>query len=209
MIANIPYRNRWLIAGTVLAVLVTLLTLLNRQISPKTERSGTEVLELTYCSEKQVKPCVVSFSLDANGNMLVNILLPDHSFPGFYLKIMHGDGEARYRCQKIAAAPSNAYCIGEELPPGETLRLMLVSARDDVLLAQGDLSIIGLAFPTVEITIPTPIGSPTEELMLAETPMSTEPSVVVLPTPTLLLPPSLMLTQTAYPNPPYPNPLYP
>jgi hypothetical protein len=51
--------------------------------------------------------------------MLVNILLTDLSFPSFYLKIVRGESEAVYECQRIASAPNNASCIGEKMPPGQ------------------------------------------------------------------------------------------
>jgi len=168
-------------------------------------RSGPSgpVSELAYCTEEQVRPCVVSFSTDANDNMLVNFLLPDLSFPDFYLKIMRSEGESLYDCQRIRQAINNAYCVGEKTPPGETLHLQLFSIKDEILLAEGELSVIGLAYPTLEIIIPTAQETPT---------LSTVPVTDVAATETPLSP-FLLPTQTetppSYPNPSYPNPSYP
>ncbi|HAV78739.1 MAG TPA: hypothetical protein DCX53_15425 [Anaerolineae bacterium] len=196
-------RKRLFIAGIVLVTLfalciIGLVTLFGR-LTGTTEEIGQRTLisELTYCSEGQAKPCVVSFGIDADGNMLVNILLTDLSFPSFYLKIVRGESEAVYECQRIASAPNNASCIGEKMPPGEVLHFILVSIKDDTLLAEGNLSIIGLAFPTLEIAISTdtPVG----------TPMPTTTSDFIPSTPTRrFLPTPTRTTTPSYPNPSYP-----
>ncbi|MDX1378444.1 MAG: hypothetical protein R3307_06325 [Anaerolineales bacterium] len=192
-----------ILAAVVIGIFALLLNRFGQQTDSGVEISGTAVSELAYCSEEQVKPCVVSFGLDADNNMLVNILLPDQDYPDFYLQVMRGDVTVSYECQRIAAAPGNVYCIGEKLPPGESLRLMLISSADDVILAEGILSIIGLAFPTLEITTPT--DSPTARPAY---PPPTEASASITATPT---PTSIQLqTRTPAPTKPsYPNTSYP
>jgi hypothetical protein len=160
---------------------------------------------LAYCSDEQVKPCVVSFSTDANDNMLVNILLPDRAFPNFYLKIMRSEGESRYYCRRVDTAPNSAYCAGEKLPPGEILHLTLISVRDEIILAEGDLSIIGLAYPTFEVAVLTLQETPT---ISTESPIQTNEPSTQTPLPLLILP-TPTKTQPSYPNPSYPNPSYP
>ncbi len=186
-------RKQWIITGIIIMVLLAMGFTLwqnNRPDDITETGKSTAVLDLAYCADEQVNPCVVSFSLDADENMLVNFLIPELPFPNFYLKVTRDEGDVSYECQRVASAPNNAYCAGRKLPPGETLHLMLFSVKNDALLAEGDLSIIGLAFPNIEIAIPTPTGAPTE------IPSPTEPSSFVLPTPTQ--------TQSAYPNPSYP-----
>lgn len=173
------------IEGVVLGILFALVFLVlarwyvGRMDQPVETDQDTSISNLAYCNDDQVKPCIVSFGTDVDGNMLVNLLLPDLSFPNFYLKITRGEEEAIYDCQRIVPAPNNAYCIGRKLSPGETLHLMLFSAKGDSLLAQGDLPIIGLAFPTLEIAIPT--DTPTMTPIVTETTTTNE---FVLPTST-------------------------
>jgi hypothetical protein len=186
-------RKQWIITGIIVTVLIAIGFTLWRMYRPDDIAETGEsisILDLAYCAEEQVNPCVVSFSLDSDDNMLVNFLIPDLSFPNFYLKVTRDEGDVSYECQRVESAPNNAYCTGIKLPPGETLHLMLFSVKDDALLAEGDLSIIGLAFPNIEIALPTPTDASTE------TPSPTEPSSFNLPTPTQ--------TQPAYPNPSYP-----
>jgi len=189
------YRRNLMIAAIVLAAVFLLgygliTRSLGRQTNPSGETAGdVSVSELNYCSEEEVRPCVVSFGLDANDNMLVNLLLPEPSFPNFYLTIEYGEKRNSFNCRKVAATKSNAYCIGEKYPPGEVLHLLLVSIEGDMLLAEGDLPIIGLAFPTLAIITQTsaPTGTPEGTEILE--PTSTKPVIatktrIIFPTPT-------------------------
>jgi hypothetical protein len=195
-----------IVEGIILGIVVALgLVFFARWLGGRNEQSAepgsyTPVVGLAYCNDDQVRPCVVSFGIDANDNTLVNFLLPDLSFPNFYLKIVHEGRDAFYECQRIVAAPNNAYCVGEKMPPGESLHLMLFSKRDDVLLAEGDLSIIGLAFPTMGIST----TAPSETMAVTEAPDFTSTVPIGLETPTS----SSTLTSTATP-PTYPNLSYP
>ena len=187
-------------------LVVGIIFLLNNR-SPKMMNAVpiVPVSGLAYCSDEQAKPCVVSFSTDANDNMLVNILLPDRAFPNFYLKIMRSEGESRCYCRRVDAVPNSAYCAGEKLPPGEIFHLALISVRDEIILAEGDLSIIGLAYPTVEVVTPTHPEAPT---ISTESPIQTNEPSTQTPLPLLILP-TPTKTQPSYPNPSYPNPSYP
>ena len=192
-------RKQWIVAGIILVLIVSGIMLLQKSSNGPAEAVQNQpVSSLGYCSEEDNKPCVVSFSVNAQDNMLINFLLPDLSFPVFYLKITRGGVEITYACQRVSTAPNNAYCAGPKLSPGEVLTLKLISTRDETLLAQGDLSIIGLAFPTMGIAVSTPQEAPT--------------MLMVLPTPTalpLFVLPTQTETQPSYPNPSYPNPSYP
>lgn len=196
-------RKQWIIIGIIITVLLVVgyfLLRINRS-DDGAETSESISVDLAYCTEEEVKPCVVSFSLDVDGNMLVNILLPDLTYPGFYLEIMRGEVSVSYSCKRIAATPNNAYCIGEKLPPGESLYLRLISTRDNLLLAQGELSIIGLAFPTLEIAIPTDVPT---ETPIVETSTPTEFPDFIIPTATQSQPPTRTKAPPSYPNPSYP-----
>lgn len=158
---------------------------------------------LGYCSTDQVAPCVVSFSVDTDGQMIVTIRT-DASFPGFYLKIRHSRGENLYPCQHMKGIEDHVFCKGARLPLGETFHFYLVSLQGERTLAQGNFSIIGLALGTPDIfSSPTPGAlSPS----VTATPTSTLPAgpgpVPVTPTGVTPTPPT-----PSYPNPTaYPNP---
>jgi hypothetical protein len=195
-------RKQWIVAGVIAALLVAgLIFLSSNDLSDPVETGqNAPVSGLAYCADEQVRPCVVSFSVDADDNMLVNLLLPASSFPSFYLEIARGGSETVYTCRRNGSAADNAYCTGPKQPPGETLTLRLISSRDETLLAQGDLSIIGLAFPTLGVAVTTPQEeAPAAVLITTITP--TSPSF--LPTRTRPLP---TFPTLSYPNPSYPNP---
>lgn len=192
-------RKQWIIAGIILVLLVIVFLGLPRAGSgtPQETINDAPAAELVYCADEQSRPCVVSFSIDADDNMLVNLLLPtDQSFPSFYLKISRGSSATSYTCRWTDLTAGSAYCTGPKQLPGETLTFQLISAGDEALLAQGDLPIIGLALPTLGIAITTPQESPT---MPIESPAPTASLLLPFPTP----------SQPSYPNPSYPNPSYP
>ena len=204
-------RNRLIAGIAILAILglmgvIGLGLLLNKWTAAQSQLSQrAPVLELTNCNPKDIPPCVVSFGIDSDGNMLVNLLIPDSFSPDFYLKIVRNTGEARYKCQMVENFPTNFYCVGEKLPPGGVLQFMLISSEDGALLAKGDISILGLAFPTLGIELTTLSPTVTEESVLdlfTKTPAPTQP-----------IPKSPSPTKPSYPNPtlsyPNPSPSYP
>lgn len=186
-------RKQWIIAGILVTVLLVGGILLLQFIDsddPQSAVQNAPASSLTYCNDEGTRPCVVSFGVDVDGNMLVNLLLPDRSFPAFYLKVLRGTQELIYECRRVNTAPNSAYCTGPKLPPGETLHLILISTGNEALLAEGDLSIIGLAFPTVDVVTSTPI-TPTAGTLTAQPTQTRTP--VRSPTPTRTAP--------SYPNP--------
>ena len=186
-------RNR-LIAGAAIAAAIIILLIYGliqwRKEQPRVGQ-GSPLAEVAYCSSEGMEPCIVSFSLDSDGNMLVNILTPGASFPAFYLKIVHENGESTYECQKVKEFPKNVYCIGEVMQVGKILQFLIISKRDETLLAEGKFAIIGLALPTPEGQL---------NLTVSPTPEGPLGTVTVTPTQVKSTP------SPSYPNPPYPNP---
>jgi hypothetical protein len=185
-------RNRFIAGLAVLAVLIILVIVglgfrLTRLKNPPQASKRALVSELTYCNSNDNKPCIVSFSLDADNHMLVNILTPDPSYPDFYLKISNAYEEHKYECQPVEGFPTNIYCTGTEMYPGSVLHFVIISSDDERVLAEGSFAIIGLllATPGVEVT---------------GTALATE--ATKFPTPILLEIPTP--THPSYPNPSYP-----
>ena len=198
-------RNR-LIAGAALAVVLIVVFvygLFERRTEQPRANQRAPLSELGYCSSEDVRPCIVSFSLDSDGNMLVNILTPETSFPAFYLKIIHEAGENIYECQKVKKFPENVYCIGEEMRVGEILQFLILSTREDSLLAEGNFAIIGLALPTPEDDLTAVITpTPQDEMTATVSPTEAGPFGTVTAAPTR----PKSTPSPSYPNPPYPNP---
>ena len=182
-------RNR-LIAGVAVAVALIIMLIYGLVQWRKGQARASQrapLSELAYCSSDDIRPCIVSFSLTSDGDMLINILTPEASFPAFYIKIIHEGGESIYACQKVEKFLANVYCIGAIMQIGKVLQFLLISTSDDELLAEGSIAIIGLALPTPEAQL---TASPTQEGALGT---FTPTGVSSTPSP-------------SYPNPPYPNP---
>ena len=121
--------------------------------------------ELKYCGSTPVTPCIVSFSQDADGNMLVSLLTNGAFYPDFYLKITTEETEHIYVCEKTNTFATSVYCTGKLLPVGEVLHFYVISLNGDIVLAQGNFPILGIALagpdvfaPTSTVTVTPPIG---------------------------------------------------
>ena len=177
----------------------------DRQSSQSEVERRFPLQRLSYCSSDPVTPCIVSFSLDSDGDMLVNFLTSGVIYPDFYLKIKQDEEQHIYACQKVNKFATSVYCTGAVLPLGKIFQFSIFSVKEDVLLAEGDFSIIGLAIGTPAIVSITPSQegavSATENVLQTLTPGP------VTSTRTPTLPPSY--PNTSYPNPSHPKQPYP
>jgi hypothetical protein len=179
-------RNRLIVGLVILVVLMILM--ISGSVILLRERNGGQakvghrvpIPSLRYCSSNQVRPCVLSFNLDSDENMWINLLI-DRSSPSFYVKIKYQLGENIYQCRKTQGSATSVSCIGKAIPAGETLQFLLISRSKDTILAEGRFPIIGLALATPE-DAPTPVSKtpstslPTDDLStLTPTPVEAPP----------------------------------
>ena len=176
-------RNRLILGISISIVLVILISglVLWRQSQRGQARVDQRfpLQGLKYCSPSPVTPCVVSFSLDAKGNMLVSFLTDGAFYPDFYLKIKAGKEEHIYVCEKVNTFSTSVYCTGKAMPVGEVLQFFIISLNEDVVLAQGNFPIIGMALAAPgDYLPPTPTNtaSPTDDLIPETTPSPSYPS---------------------------------
>lgn len=147
-------RNR-LIVGSFIVVIVLVLVVSGSVVlyrewkSRQPEIGQREPLpRLGYCAPGQVRPCVISFTLNSDGKMVINIRTDDPSSLDYYIKIKHGEAENIYGCLRAGGFSSSVSCIGDTMPVGEVLQFLVISKKDDRLLAEGQFPIIGLALAT-------------------------------------------------------------
>ena len=156
-------RNRAIAGVILLAILMILMlpgaVLLFREWQSRQARvdQRSPIPSLRYCSSKQVTPCILSFNLTPDGNMLVNLLTNSRSLTNFYLKIRHNQIENVYKCRRVKRFSSSVTCLGKAMPSGEVLEFLIVSINEDIVLAEGSFPIIGLAIATPAFALsPTP-----------------------------------------------------
>jgi hypothetical protein len=173
-------RKRLILGISIIVALLILLAsglALWRQREPGRVDQRFPIQGLKYCSPNPVTPCVVSFSLDADGNMLVNLLTDGAFYPDFYLQIRAGEKEHIYVCEKVNTLATSVYCTGKALPVGEVLQFFIISINGDVVLAQGNFPIIGIALAGPQIFLsPTPIVTLTDIFTPEVTPSPSYPS---------------------------------
>jgi hypothetical protein len=158
-----------LIRGISIAAVLILLSISGLVLFKEREKRQARVDQrvplqgLGYCTSNQITPCVVSFSQDSDKNMLVNLLTEGAFYPDFYLKIKTDEKDHIYVCRKVNTFATSVYCTGKVLPIGEVFQFLIFSLNEDILLAQGNLSIIGMALATPEVFVsptPAPVGTP-------------------------------------------------
>jgi hypothetical protein len=167
-------RNRLILGISVavaLLLIFTALVLFQRWKSRQVHVNERVPLQgLGYCDPNPVTPCVVSFSQDADGNMLVSFLTDGAFYPDFYLTIKTGENEHIYVCDKVNRFATSVYCTGKTLPVGVTYQFLIYSLKEEILLAQGNFPIIGLGLITpVVLAPPTPTSTATIAVLPTET----------------------------------------
>lgn len=155
------------------------------------------VSSLGYCNSDSIKPCIVSFSVDGDGNMLINIITPTWYYPAFYLTISNDSIKNTYECHKVTGFPTNLYCTGAQMYPGEAFQFNLIAIKEVRVLAEGKIAIIGLLLPDPEVEA------------LATVPPATEAPATEAPLLLNILPPVTTVPGQTQPGPSYPNPSYP
>jgi len=176
--------------GLVALLIAGVVYLLVRLKNQPQARQRTLISELVYCNSHDLRPCIVSFSVDADGNMVVNLLIPASNYPDFYLTISNSDVTNRYECQQVEDFPTNVYCTGVEMNLGEPLQFNIIALEGETILAEGNFAIIGLL-------LPNPAEEATTTALVTESPT---PFLLDFPTPS----PTLRVTATRTPS--YPNP---
>jgi hypothetical protein len=194
-------NQKRLIVGVVIFIALVLCVCASVSIGVQWWRKGHQpsnskrmlILNLPYCGTNGDKPCIESFSVDADGKMLVSLLTPTSTYPDFYLTIGNGTITNKYECQKVEDFPTHIYCTGAEMYPGEALQFTLISMADETVLAEGRFAIIGLL-------LPNPQEEGTATLLFTEAPAATE-APTDTPTPILIEIFTPTPDVTSYPNP--------
>jgi hypothetical protein len=152
-------RLAWLAVAAILFLSISIIVL-NEWKSRQGQVDHREPLPgFSYCSSKQIRPCILSFNLNPGGGMLINILA-NGSAPDFHVKIRHEERDYVYECTKAERYSIHVSCTGASLPVGETVSFLIVSTDENITLAEGSFPIIGMALATPNIAMtPTHIPS--------------------------------------------------
>ena len=200
-------QKKWVVGLAILIVLAIVgvvvfgIRLWRKNHAPQAHQRQL-IANQAYCDSNDIKPCVESFSVDADNNMLVSLLIPDSSYPNFYLTIGTDNLVNNYKCEPVKSFPTHITCTGVQMYPGAPLQFTLISLEDDTVLAEGKFAIIGLLLPNPDSATETPLVTETIGPTETPTPISIE---ILTPLPSLSTQATL-----SYPNPTsYPNPFYP
>jgi hypothetical protein len=145
-------------------------------------------LGITYCDIEPSDMCLEGFGLDIDERLLVLFKADDRFFADIYILADGPDGEMVFECQQSENFLENVYCLGDEYPEGESIKLNIYSNMSDRLIALGvfEVQYSDLLAPDVVFGVD---ATPTPAAEIPVVPTST-------PVP-------------SYSNPTYPNPSYP
>ncbi|HEX2997750.1 MAG TPA: hypothetical protein VHP14_23205 [Anaerolineales bacterium] len=154
-------RRQWF-TGALLLVLLLILCIAGsirawneRQPKPGVVGHHEPLPGFGYCNSLQTKPCILSFNLNKDGGMIINVLTD--SLQDFYINIKDEEGDRIYECKRVREYSTHVTCTGDTLPVGKTLNFLVISKKDNTSFAQGTFPIVGMALATPQIRItPTP-----------------------------------------------------
>jgi hypothetical protein len=97
-------------------------------------------INLGYCSNLE-SLCVMSFSSDSVGNLLIAIKNKTPELAEFYAKINQPGVSNLYPCQKVKFTPEVYYCFGDPIANADMATMEIYSKDDDQLIASGSLQV--------------------------------------------------------------------
>ncbi len=199
---------KWLIlalAGIVLMICLFLLAGLGWTVFRPQEEMPAPTVQpdvFQYCGARLTSLCVVSFGRDAFGDTVINLYVPQKTYPNFYLMVLRASGESRYACEINKAVKTSAYCSGDAINLGEGFEIQLLAELDDRLLAQGTFTLTAflIGTPAVGDAVSEPKGKePTATIDVVETPTSS-PSVFEINPSTATVTATATPDSSSYPN---------
>jgi hypothetical protein len=188
----------FILAGVIILVLLLLVWRIVSLQKAASEAVSEPVLKIGYCGAEPEELCVLSFGRDVDGNMVVNIFVPDRKFPDFYLKIKRTVGESVYECENDKEVSTNVYCYGDMVNLQERMVVSLISKLDEHLIAVGDFTLKAILI-SEPLMVERADGGSAPESTVNETPTASTffdlPTATATPTKTPV---------TSYPDSSYP-----
>jgi hypothetical protein len=156
------------------------------------EAASESIVKFEYCGVQLQEFCLLSFGRNADGNAIINLFVPDHDFPDFYLRINRLNGESVYVCLRNEEAPTSVVCMGDVINLNERIEISVMSVEDFRLLLRGKFAVKAILISTqledvdATQTQVSPSPPPPPEALMTETPLSVETNEAETPTPTSL-----------------------
>jgi hypothetical protein len=107
--------------------------------------------DLTRCGAAPTAFCIVTFSLDVPGRMLIVLFVPAGSPTDFQLVVDYKGVQSAYPCQLTSDSPTTFNCAGAEIPLGDAITVDIFTADGSEVLAHGEFVVTAFALPTVSM----------------------------------------------------------
>ncbi len=137
-----------------------------------TQTAAPPPLNITYCDIAPADLCLEGFGQEGEDKMLILLKADDRSFADIDVRVDGPEGEIFFDCRPSEDFPENIYCLGDDFPDGENLKLNIYSKNSEKLLAMGVFIVaysdtlesdvdFGIATSEATITSPPPISTST------------------------------------------------
>ena len=91
--------------------------------------------------------------------MLVEVTAPVGGFSSIQLRVTHLGVTSAFPCVASPDFPNSFNCTGPQIPLGSSIRIEVLAAEADAVVASGDFFLAGFGIPTVQLQTPPPPGT--------------------------------------------------
>jgi hypothetical protein len=127
------------------------------------QRAGPEStatpLALSRCADASGILCIGTFGMMPQDQMLVEVTAPVGGFTGIQLRVTHLGVTSVFPCVASPDFPNSFNCTGPQIPLGSSIRIEVLAAGADAVVASGDFFLAGFGIPTVQLETPPPPGT--------------------------------------------------
>ena len=128
--------------------------------SPGAGPSSTATpLALARCAEASGILCIGTFGMMPQDQMLIEVTTPVGGLSDIRLRVTHLGMVSEFSCLASPDFPDSFNCTGPQVPLGSTLRIEVLAAGADAVVARGDFFLAGFGIPTVQLETPPPPGT--------------------------------------------------
>ena len=116
-------------------------------------------LALARCAEASGILCVATFGIMPQHQMLIAVTAPVGGLSDIRLRVMHLGSASDFSCVTSPDFPDSFNCTGPQVPLGSTIKIEVLIAGADAVVASGDFFLAGFGIPTVQLEPPPPLGT--------------------------------------------------
>jgi hypothetical protein len=113
-------------------------------------------LPLSRCAQASGILCIATFGMMPQDQMLIAVTAPVGGLSDIRLRVTHRGIASDFPCVASPDYPDSFNCTGPQVALGSTIRIEVLAAGADAVVASGDFFLAGFGIPTVQLETPPP-----------------------------------------------------